>query len=134
MPLAGPSRACLLVVAGLAILLLPGCRPPGSPYSDATLRGRYVGVGIYTPGGPWTRMVVPAQPTPTAAKLSDDQAIIVVVDSVTGELRACGDLSGYCIGTNPWKKMLASSQVAPISLTAHSEDVDKAAAANSATQ
>jgi hypothetical protein len=49
----------------------------------------------------------------------DDQIVIVVADSQTGELRACGDLTGYCIGMNPWAKPLAASQIAPIVLTEH---------------
>jgi hypothetical protein len=59
-----------------------------------------------------------AKETP-AARTVDDQAIIVTTDSVTGEVRACGDLTGYCIGMNPWKTPLAASQIAPINLTEH---------------
>jgi len=58
------------------------------------------------------------EPSP-AAKTIDDQAIIVVVDSDTGDVRACGDLTGYCIGMNPWKKALATPQIAPINLIQH---------------
>jgi hypothetical protein len=54
-----------------------------------------------------------------AARTIDDQVIIVVEDTETGEVRACGDLTGYCIGMNPWKKMLGSSQMVPINLTEH---------------
>jgi len=54
-----------------------------------------------------------------AARTIDDQAIIVVEDSDTGEVRACGDLTGYCISMNPWKGELAGAQLVPIRLTEH---------------
>ena len=59
------------------------------------------------------------QKDPRAAKTIDDQAVFVVVDSATGEIRACGDLTGYCIGMNPWKKPLTAAQQVPILLTEH---------------
>jgi hypothetical protein len=62
----------------------------------------------------------------------DDQAIIVVVDSATGEIRSCGDLSGYCIGQNPWKKPLASGQGAPVALAPAGKGAADAAAAPTA--
>ena len=87
---------------------------------SSTHHGRYVGIGIYHPEEPWTRMVGADAPKVTpAARTIDDQAIIVVEDSDTGEIRACGDLTGFCIGMNPWKTALASSQIAPINLTQH---------------
>ncbi len=111
-----------LLVIALAATGLTACKKIADATSDgAGARGRYVGVGIYHPGEPWTKMVVPAQVNDGAARVADDQAIIVVVDSETGELRACGDLSGYCIGMDPWKKMLATSQMAPVSLTGHAK-------------
>lgn len=71
-----------------------------------------------------------------AARTIDDQAIIVVIDSDTGEIRGCGDLSGYCIGMNPWSKALTAAQIAPINLTEHvrppKPDADAAASAPSA--
>ena len=120
-----------LIAAGIvlmAALSMSGCRKlapaewlPGQEHGHA----RYAGIGIYGPGKPWTRMVAAQQSKDTpAAKPIDDQAIIVVVDSVTGEVRACGDLTGYCIGMNPWKTPLASSQIAPINLTQHQKPDD----------
>jgi hypothetical protein len=83
-------------------------------------RGRYVGLGIYSPSEQWTKIADSAQAANSpAARPIDDQAIYVVIDSATGELRACGDLTGYCIGTNPWKKPLSPAQIAPIVLTEH---------------
>jgi hypothetical protein len=82
--------------------------------------GRYLGVGIYRPEEPWTKMVAAQRSDEgSAAKPIDDQAIIVVVDSETGEIRSCGDLTGYCIGMNPWKTPLASNRMTPIDLTEH---------------
>jgi hypothetical protein len=65
-------------------------------------------------------MVMATAPTDAAAaRPIDDQAIIVVTDSATGEVRACGDLTGYCIGMNPWKSALVGAQIAPIKMTSH---------------
>ena len=115
-----------LIAAGIvlmAALSMSGCRKGGFGWLGPQPEhghGRYEGVGIYGPGVAWTRMVAAQQTKETpAAQVIDDQAIIVVVDSATGEMRACGDLSGYCIGMNPWKTPLVSSQIPPIKLTEH---------------
>ena len=80
--------------------------------------GRFVGVGIYSAGSAWSRMAGADDPKapPTRSKVADDQAIIVVQDTKTGELRACGDMTGYCISMNPWNKALTLAQIAPIKL------------------
>jgi hypothetical protein len=113
-----------------AALGLGGCRR-----SDATglndHHGRYAGVGIYAPSVAWTKMLQDQAPgAPQAAKLADDEAIIVVTDSQTGELRACGDLSGYCVDMNPWQAGLAKAQAAPVNLN---RQEGTAAAANAST-
>jgi hypothetical protein len=83
-------------------------------------RGAYTGVGLYSPTQPWTKLIANQQAKdPEAARAIDDQVIIVVQNSATGEIRACGDLTGYCIGMNPWKAPLLASQVAPVRLTEH---------------
>ncbi|MDR3512221.1 MAG: hypothetical protein P4L73_11345 [Caulobacteraceae bacterium] len=110
-----------------AAICLAGCHPKtaeeaasGNVNLFGIHHGRFVGLGIYAPQEPWTKMVDAARPTDSpAAKTIDDQAIFVVVDSQTGELRACGDLSGYCIGMNPWKRPLTTAQTVPIILTEH---------------
>ena len=110
----------LLVIGSATIIAasLCGCSNPHS--GSYAQHGRYVGIGIYNPESQWTRMVnADAQKVTPAARTVDDQAIIVVEDSETGEIRACGDLTGYCIGMNPWKKVLTSSQTVPINLTEH---------------
>ena len=47
----------------------------------------------------------------------DDQAVIVVQNSLTGDVRACGDMTGYCVGMNPWAQR--PGQLTPVSLTDH---------------
>jgi hypothetical protein len=67
--------------------------------------GRYTGVGLYPADGVWSQVAgAQASKDPAAARLDDDQQIIVVLDSQTGELRQCGNLSGYCVGMNPWAR------------------------------
>jgi hypothetical protein len=128
--LGGVVKLRIIACAALAVLTLGGCHkkadaPAPDAMDDWTLfgskHGRFVGLGIYAPQTPWTKMVDAAQAgaNPAAAKPLDDQAIFVVVDSQTGELRACGDLTGYCIGMNPWRKPLTPAQIAPIMLSEH---------------
>jgi hypothetical protein len=123
-------KAFVIVTAVIAALCLAGCKKTTEPAAGeaAGPHGRYVGVGIYGAGSMWAKMVLANQPkdprTPQAgsagpAGLLDDEHVIVVVDSKTGEIRQCGDLSGYCIGMNPWSKPLTPSQSMPVSLTAH---------------
>jgi hypothetical protein len=84
----------------------------------------YVGVGIYTPSVSWQRLVEASAPTseqaapnPALARKIDDQVVIVVQNSRTGDIRACGDMTGYCVGMNPWAK--PPGQLTPVSLTDH---------------
>ncbi len=116
-----PVKPWIIGCLALAALGLGGCekKPEGSVASPH--HGRYLGVGIYRPEAPWERLVAaqPNKDTPQAARQADDQAIIVVIDSETGEVRACGDLTGYCIGMNPWRKDLARTQIAPVEVSAH---------------
>jgi len=128
----------LLIIGGLALAAtcLGACNKPAGS-GPGSHHGRYVGIGIYLPQTPWTKMVAANTPKETpAARTIDDQAIIVVIDSDTGEIRGCGDLSGYCIGMNPWSKALTAAQIAPINLTEHvrppKPDADAAASAPSA--
>ena len=61
------------------------------------------------------------------ATLADDAQIIVIVDSRTGEVRQCGNMSGHCITTNPWANKLGPQQGVPISLNAHAADLERQA-------
>ncbi|MGC1303037.1 MAG: hypothetical protein WA840_11740 [Caulobacteraceae bacterium] len=119
-----PIGAALLAAclsAGLA-----GCNGPVSESRGHT-HGRYAGVGIYLPGELWSKMVQASAPaSPSQARTADDEHVIVVVDGDTGEIRQCGDLSGYCVGMNPWTRTLVGPQVAPVQLSAHAGDGAKA--------
>ncbi|HEY3811760.1 MAG TPA: hypothetical protein VGL66_00920 [Caulobacteraceae bacterium] len=109
-----PIVLCAALVAAVA---LGGCHKISeSLHGGQHAKGRYLGVGIYTPSDPWRRLQDAQQPN-KASKTANDQAVIVVVDSNTGELRACGDLSGYCVGMNPWQKDLTGAQRAPVVLS-----------------
>ena len=112
----------MLLVAGLV-----GCDRSSEPGHAPRHSGRYVGIGTFYPGQMWQRMVVANQPRDAAAAtLRDDEQIIVVVDSNSGEIRQCGNLTGYCIGMNPWTGRLGQRQAAPISLSEHGADLERA--------
>ena len=118
----------LALLVGSATVAVSGCKKADGTdaiwaFGDPARQGRYVGIGIYSPGAPWTKLVAERlSAAPTSAKLVDDQAVIVTTDSQTGEVRACGDLTGYCVGMNPWKQTLATSQLTPITLSGHVGD------------
>jgi len=104
----------LLVAAALG-----GCNPVKSPATSPG--GRYVGVGLYDVGKMWKQIAGAPKGDEHAADLADDEYVIVVMDGHTGEIRQCGNLSGHCIGANPWSKPLASSQTLPASLASRAE-------------
>jgi len=109
------------------ILLIAACLG-GCGYAPDTSTGhrqggRYHGIGIYSPGAVWERIAGAGRTdNPQAATLRDDEQVIVVVDSETGEVRQCGNLSGHCIRMNPWE-----AQRAPVNVTEHQADPDRAA-------
>ena len=94
-------------------------------------QGRYAGIGTYTVGRLWSEMAdSSASPDAAAARLSDDDQVIVVVDSHTGEVRQCGNYSGVCVTLNPWSNG-RSLVPAPAKLNQHAADLaaaDEAAA------
>ena len=111
----------LLLTAGLA-----GCGGSADSGPAAHRGGRYAGIGIYSPGDLWQRLATAQRPADqAAANLRDDSAVIVVVDSQTGEIRQCGNLTGYCIRMNPWSGALGREQSEPVNLTEHQADVDR---------
>jgi hypothetical protein len=125
--------ACAALVAAAA---LGGCHKKNDKAEDTGVfgwspggHGRYLGVGIYSPQDAWTKLADVQQPN-GKPKTAADQAIIVSVDSATGEMRACGDLSGYCVGMNPWNKALTGAQKAPVVLgaSAKSDETEPAPA------
>lgn len=113
----------IVIALGVICAVAPGlggCRRSDVFAEGDHQGGRYSGVGIYIPNVAWTKMVEDERPKSEAtATLADDEAIIVVTDSRTGEVRACGDLSGHCVGMNPWQAGLAKSQMTPVSVTQH---------------
>ena len=118
------------IVAGAIVAFgLTGCQKASDGASALGApqgKGRYVGVGLFPAGRMWEQVVV-ADPAkdPAAARPADDEEIIVVLDSSTGELRQCGNLSGACIGMNPWAK--PASQMAPAALVKHAQQLDEMA-------
>jgi len=130
-------KSWIVVGVVIAAVSLSACKRKDGTWASLSgepHQGRYLGVGVYRPEAAWARMVSAQQTDTTpAAKTAGDQVVIVVVDSGTGEVRACGDLSGYCIGMNPWNKALAKTQIAPIAMTRHAkapppDDLDPAQA------
>lgn len=112
-----------LVVQSLAAacLMLSGCdEKPADALETATKHGRYAGIGTFEAGPLWQKMAgVPQAKDPARANIADDAHVIVVVDTRTGEVRQCGDLSGYCLAMNPWK---ATPGALPVRLTEHASD------------
>ncbi len=74
----------------------------------------------------WKQVAANAAPNdPAAAKLDDDGEIIVVVDSQTGEVRQCGNMTGYCVGMSPWSTALATAQTAPLHVGKHAAQLNQ---------
>lgn len=124
-----------MVLGGLACLALGGCQKtaetPASSLFGSSARGRYLGVAVYAPGRMWAQLVRAGAPADAAAAtLTDDEQVIVVVDSATGELRQCRNLSGLCIAMNPWSRPAAA---APPALLKHAQQLDDEATARAAS-
>jgi hypothetical protein len=85
--------------------------------------GRYTGIGVVSAGRLWSQRAIttPASDT-AAATLADDEHIIVVVDTHSGEVRQCGDQSGFCVTMNPWSG--AAPAGLPAKLKRHATDLD----------
>lgn len=118
-----------VVLGALACLAVTGCQKKGeAPAANmfgSSPRGRYLGVAVYSPGPMWEQVARAGAPSDAAAAtLKDDEQVIVVVDSATGELRQCGNLSGFCIAMNPWSKSVAPTGGAPTSLLKHAQQLD----------
>ena len=120
-------KAILMTATGV---LLASCGRSNAQ-SDTVAHGRFLGIGVYSVGQLWSKMVVGSATDAASATTADDEHIIVVVDSQTGEVRECGDYSGVCASFNPWTRALAGQQLAPVKLTKHAADL--AAEARSAT-
>jgi hypothetical protein len=108
-----------IAVAGLlaACALLGGCNAsqPVAGSQEAP-RGRYTGVGLYAADSGWARIEAGEASTDKGAKPSEDTIVIVVVDTNSGEVRQCGNLSGRCVAMNPWTKNPGKAGTAPLVL------------------
>ena len=113
-------RVLLLLTTAI---VLAGCGEMASNVADSNEpHGRYGGVGIYGAGKVWSHLKVADESTdPNAATIKDDDAVIVVVDSKTGEVRECGNYSGYCTNIQPWAKFVAGT---PVKVTMHAADIE----------
>ena len=111
----------------LALIVLTGCSQDQAVNAadfESKRPGRYAGIGTFEPGRLWEQLAgTPASKDPQAATLADDEHIIVVLDSHTGEIRQCGDHSGVCVAMNPWSDKAAPLAV-PTRLAKHAADLD----------
>lgn len=107
-----------LAVCAALTLALTGCNRSTSTADDS---GRYAGVGIYEADKVWKHVQGAPATGKAQAKPKDDSTVIVVVDRQTGELRQCGNLSGFCIAMNPWQGAAPRS---PVKLDAHADEID----------
>jgi len=118
----------MLRISALSILamgcLLSGCDQQGAVSGPGPKsQGRYAGIGTYDAGRLWGQMAGTETPSDAAAaKLEDDEHIIVVIDSHTGEVRQCGDYSGVCVAMNPWAGQ-GSRSATPVKLKKHVADL-----------
>lgn len=115
-----------LAVAGLLIVgcALSGCNGQESAMGTTgpKSQGRYAGIGTFDAGRLWAEITATDPADPAAAKIADDEHVIVVVDSHTGEVRQCGDHSGYCVSMNPWSG--GAPAAAPVKLKKHAADLE----------
>jgi hypothetical protein len=123
-------RAVERTALGLAVLALAGCDRHGDVSGPGDHGGgRYEGIGIYPADALWQRLAASDTNKDQARALrADDGQIIVVVDTRTGEVRQCGNLSGYCVSMNPWSGPLSADRSAPVSLTRHAAELANEAA------
>ena len=92
-----------MAITAAAMLMLASCHKP-TPANERGLygHGRFAGIGVFDVGPMWAAIAGLKSPQDAAtANIADDQHIIVVVDSFTGEVRECGDMSGVCAALNP---------------------------------
>lgn len=108
------------IVLAVGALTLAGCHRMVD--GTAAHQGRYLGVGVYPAGAMWAQIAAPTAGDPRAAGLKDDEQVIVLVDSQTGEVRQCGALSGYCVRLDPWARPAA--QATPVALTRHAPEAN----------
>ena len=105
--------------------LLASCGKAEDPFApDTGAQGRYAGIGTFETGRMWSQTAGVTEPTdPAAARLADDEHVIVVVDTHTGEVRQCGDHSGVCVAMNPWAGK-GAGLAAPVLLKKHAAELE----------
>ena len=103
---------------------LVGCdQSPATTGPGPKSPGRFAGIGIFQAGRLWQHVAGAPSPEDAAtARLEDDEVIIVVIDSHTGEVRQCGNQSGFCVAMNPWKGDDARAML-PAKLAKHASDL-----------
>src|SRR5207245_2524420 len=111
-------------------LLLTACMLGGCDQREAASSagpkspGRYSGIGTFDAGRLWQQIKgAPSSQDVATARLADDEHVIVVLDSHTGEIRQCGDHSGFCVAMNPWAAG-GTAEGAPVKLTKHAAELD----------
>ena len=107
-PRAGAAAA---VAIGLLSLLGACSRRIDAP---PQAQGRYAGVGVFAAGRAWPVLTAGAGARGDVAGLADDETIVAVTDTRTGEIRECGALSGVCVGFNPWLRPAGAGAPAPL--------------------
>jgi hypothetical protein len=110
----------------IACAPLAACSQAKSGLASGDGHGRYVGVGHFAPGPMWSQVADAAAAQGQAARPDDDEQIIVVMDSVTGEVRQCGNLSGRCLSLKPWS---GAAPALPATLLKHAAELEAAPAA-----
>ena len=121
-----------MIISVIAAISLGGCSRATDSVTGSSHHGRYAGVGLYPAGRMWEQLVRANTPKDgSAATLKDDEEIIVVLDSNTGELRQCGNLSGHCLSMSTWTKPGAAPPLAPAVLLKHAVQLDQEVEARS---
>lgn len=122
-------RAAMLGLGVVGLVLASCGRVPSPSPSGPRAQGRYAGIGTFDAGRLWAQTTgAPSAPDPASARLDDDEHIIVVIDTHTGEVRQCGDHSGFCVTMNPWAAE-GARVLLPAKLGKHGSDLDAEAAA-----
>jgi len=113
----------VLIMPMFAVALAACDRQDAANGMESKSPGRYAGIGTFDAGRLWEQMSgAPKSQDPEAATTADDEHIIVVLDSHTGEVRQCGDHSGVCVAMNPWAGKGVIT--APTGLAKHAADLD----------
>ena len=116
-----------------AFFSLAACTKMEATENGGAHHGRYAGIGLFSPGKIWAHLQGDVTKDPAAAKPEDDDVLIVVVDSDTGEVRECGNYSGRCLSMNPWTKAVGPQLHMPVRVEAHAADLENNGATENVT-